>query len=214
GELQWCHLQEDDKVEQLCANASWKFPRKFLWAETPMLAKEHNLCATGPALKEALNRYPGLGRFLEHFRVLARMTPDLKEEVAAALIESGRTVLMCGDGSNDVGALKKSHVGLALLSGFGDVNTDTPSGKSNVKSGDKDSSFGIGGKEKAEEEEEQSGPGLKKKSAKEIRDAAKTLLQRELEELMQDHKSKGELPPIKSVFQVIKASNHREADAR
>ncbi|CAM9907278.1 unnamed protein product, partial [Hapterophycus canaliculatus] len=53
------------------------------------------------------------------------MTPGLKEELATLLMEAGKTVLMCGDGSNDVGALRRSHVGLALLSGFGDANTDT-----------------------------------------------------------------------------------------
>lgn len=31
---------------------------------------------------------------LQHFRVLARMTPGLKEEVATLLMEAGKTVLM------------------------------------------------------------------------------------------------------------------------
>ena len=52
------------------------------------------------------------------------MTPDAKETVIECLHSVGLLCLMCGDGANDVGALKQADVGVALLSGFGDVNVD------------------------------------------------------------------------------------------
>ncbi|KAI5187452.1 manganese-transporting P-type ATPase [Nematocida homosporus] len=49
--------------------------------------------------------------------VFARANPEAKEEILTLLNASGEYTLMCGDGTNDVGALKTAHAGIALLEG-------------------------------------------------------------------------------------------------
>jgi magnesium-transporting ATPase (P-type) len=58
-----------------------------------------------------------------------------KETVIENLQAVNHLCLMCGDGANDVGALKADNVGIALLSGFGDVNVDKGEEDSNKKNG-------------------------------------------------------------------------------
>eukprot|EP01041_Mallomonas_annulata_P010324 gene10324-21543_t len=86
------------------------------------LCLSYDLGVSGKVLMAAMDKNPALSSHLTEFVVFARMRPDEKERVLLAMKDHGHITLMCGDGANDVGALKQAHVGVALLSGFGDLN--------------------------------------------------------------------------------------------
>jgi cation-transporting ATPase 13A1 len=66
-----------------------------------------------------------LWKYVGNFKVFARMSPGGKASIIRAIQKSSKDtfVLMCGDGGNDVGALKQADVGLALLAGHANANT-------------------------------------------------------------------------------------------
>ena len=83
------------------------------------ILREKDLCVTGYALLK-YKEQPGLPQLLRHVWVYARVSPKQKEEILLGLRAAGYHTLMCGDGTNDVGALKQAHVGVALLNGSQD----------------------------------------------------------------------------------------------
>lgn len=85
----------------------------------PEILRTKDICVTGYALAKFTGQR-ALPTLLRHTWVYARVSPKQKEEILVGLKGLGYTTLMCGDGTNDVGALKQAHVGVALLNGTPD----------------------------------------------------------------------------------------------
>ncbi|KAI9310292.1 hypothetical protein BX666DRAFT_2009139 [Dichotomocladium elegans] len=80
------------------------------------LLAAYDLCLTGSAMSDFMDK-PNMKILLEHTWVYARVSPSQKEYLLTGLKDLGYTTLMAGDGTNDVGALKQAHIGVALLDG-------------------------------------------------------------------------------------------------
>jgi manganese-transporting P-type ATPase len=97
----------DDKVN-IEVNPAHPLDREIL--------QNKDLCVTGYALAK-FKDLPAFSDLLRHTWVYARVSPKQKEDILLGMKAAGYTTLMCGDGTNDVGALKQAHVGVALLNG-------------------------------------------------------------------------------------------------
>eukprot|EP00245_Coleochaete_scutata_P016087 TRINITY_DN7386_c1_g1_i5.p1 TRINITY_DN7386_c1_g1~~TRINITY_DN7386_c1_g1_i5.p1 ORF type:complete len:476 (+),score=87.32 TRINITY_DN7386_c1_g1_i5:647-2074(+) len=86
----------------------------FRVCDVENIAAEFDLCLPGAGLS-MLMRTKALEKLLPYVQVYAQVSPEQKEAILIGLKASGRITLMCGDGTNDVGALKQAHVGVALL---------------------------------------------------------------------------------------------------
>ncbi|KAK5652858.1 hypothetical protein OQA88_9524 [Cercophora sp. LCS_1] len=82
----------------------------------PEILKNKDICVTGYALAKFQGQV-GWKSLLRHTWVYARVSPKQKEDILLGLKDMGYYTLMAGDGTNDVGALKQAHIGVALLNG-------------------------------------------------------------------------------------------------
>lgn len=56
-----------------------------------------------------------VGKVVRHLHVFSRTSPNQKTAIVAQLNNEGNITLMTGDGTNDVGSLKRADVGLAIV---------------------------------------------------------------------------------------------------
>ena len=62
---------------------------------------------------------------LDKVAVISRSSPQTKQQVLSVLkSHCGRTVMMCGDGVNDISAMKTADISCALLNGYGREKND------------------------------------------------------------------------------------------
>lgn len=106
-DLEWCWRSIDGSKEVAL--------NKYVGKDLKELSK-YNLCLTGEGIDYLAKQHSDLfKKVLPSIKVHARVAPKQKEFIITTLKHLGYTTLMCGDGTNDVGALRHSHVGVALL---------------------------------------------------------------------------------------------------
>ncbi|CAH8494188.1 unnamed protein product [Heterobilharzia americana] len=108
---QWHWQSVDESIVLPIFNETKHTKSKLL-----QLVNNHDLCLTGEGIEFLSKSNPNfLRELIPKVKIYARVAPKQKEAILIKLKRMGYITLMCGDGTNDVGALKQAHVGVALL---------------------------------------------------------------------------------------------------
>lgn len=105
-----------DAIKESTEELKWEL---FTQSNMTQVMEEYDLAVTGAAINKILEDEfdeASIGALVRHTVIFARIKPMQKTWIVEQLMDQGHIVGMCGDGTNDCGALKAAHVGLALSS--------------------------------------------------------------------------------------------------
>eukprot|EP00043_Microstomoeca_roanoka_P004642 m.50971 g.50971 ORF g.50971 m.50971 type:complete len:1170 (-) comp12586_c0_seq1:39-3548(-) len=85
-------------------------------AHVAQVFQTNDICLTGHVIEQAKSSNI-LSEIASFVKVYARTSPRDKTSIVQAYQSLGLSTIMCGDGTNDVGALKVADAGIALVSG-------------------------------------------------------------------------------------------------
>ncbi|MCL4132492.1 UNVERIFIED_CONTAM: hypothetical protein GTU68_030594, partial [Idotea baltica] len=106
GLWQWRSIDQSVSLEAVPDVPLHQLPETFF--------AKYDFCLTGDGLSFLMEEHRKFFlKLLPQVKVFARVAPKQKEVIITTYKSLGITALMCGDGTNDVGALKHAHCGMS-----------------------------------------------------------------------------------------------------
>lgn len=107
-------MTKDELIARTYDGMAKKGKKWPLRSKEPSRDGAWELCVNAEILNPKQFSYV-LEAFNEYVAIWARCAPSHKEDIVMDLKKKNHCVMMAGDGTNDVGALKQAHVGIAVL---------------------------------------------------------------------------------------------------
>jgi cation-transporting ATPase 13A1 len=105
---------EENEIEWSCIDEKVVCTTKNV-DDLAALSKKSMLVINGGFLDKVILFESTAPQIIRQIHIFSRTSPTQKGIIVGALNSLGHKTLMCGDGTNDVGSLKRADVGLAIV---------------------------------------------------------------------------------------------------